>query len=95
MSNSATDAVGSGITHLTLERKPMINDKGNLQAKALKILKAMGGIENIVAGKIDNCATRLRIQVKDIEIVNEGLLRRQGALGFIHLQDNQIQVVFF
>ncbi|WP_162048562.1 PTS transporter subunit EIIB [Vibrio taketomensis] len=73
----------------------MINDKGNLQAKAQKILKAMGGVENIVAGKIDNCATRLRIQVKDLEIVNEGLLRRQGALGFIRLPENQIQVVFF
>ncbi|KEY58587.1 PTS transporter subunit EIIB [Serratia sp. DD3] len=73
----------------------MINDKGNLQAKAQKILKAMGGIENIVAGRIDNCATRLRIQVKDLEIINEGLLRRQGALGFIRLPDNKIQVVFF
>ncbi|HAS63976.1 MAG TPA: hypothetical protein DCS35_16295 [Vibrio sp.] len=73
----------------------MINDKGNLQAKAQKILKAIGGVENIIAGKIDNCATRLRIQVKDLESVNEGLLRRQGALGFIRLPENQIQVVFF
>ncbi|WP_391090461.1 glucose PTS transporter subunit EIIB [Vibrio sp. NH-UV-68] len=73
----------------------MINDKGNLQAKAHKILGALGGINNIEDGKIDNCATRLRIQVKDMGAVDEQLLRRQGALGFIRLPDNQIQVVFF
>jgi glucose-like phosphotransferase system IIB component len=72
----------------------MINDKGNLQAKAQKILAALGGIENIEQGKIDNCATRLRIQVKDMGLVDENLLRRQGALGFIRLPENQIQVVF-
>ncbi|UPQ90025.1 PTS transporter subunit EIIB [Vibrio sinaloensis] len=73
----------------------MINDKGNLQAKAHKILDALGGIKNIQDGKIDNCATRLRIQVKDMGAVDEQLLRRQGALGFIRLPENQIQVVFF
>lgn len=73
----------------------MINDKGNLQAKAQKILAGLGGIENIVEGQIDNCATRLRIQVKDLGSVDESGLRRQGALGFIRLPDNQVQVVFF
>lgn len=72
----------------------MINDKGDLTAKANKIILGLGGVENIVEGKIDNCATRLRIQVKDVETVNEALLRRQGALGFIKLPDNKIQVVF-
>lgn len=73
----------------------MINDKGNLQAKARKVLDALGSIQNIENGKIDNCATRLRIQVKDMGAVDEQLLRRQGALGFIRLPENQIQVVFF
>ncbi|SEG06542.1 PTS transporter subunit EIIB [Vibrio hangzhouensis] len=73
----------------------MINDKGDLQAKARKILMGLGGIENIVEGKIDNCATRLRIQVKDMGAVDENGLRRQGALGFIRLPENQVQVVFF
>ena len=72
----------------------MINDKGNLSAKAQKILSALGGIENIENGKIDNCATRLRIQVKNTHQVDEPQLRRQGALGFIRLPENQIQVVF-
>ncbi|HAS6348435.1 TPA: hypothetical protein I7241_10735 [Vibrio vulnificus] len=73
----------------------MINDKGDIQAKAQKILNALGGIGNIEDGQIDNCATRLRIQVKDMGAVDEKMLRRQGALGFIHLPLNQIQVVFF
>lgn len=72
----------------------MIKDKGNLVAKAHKILQALGGIDNIEDEKIDNCATRLRIQLKDINLVDEVLLRRQGAVGFIHLPENQIQVVF-
>ncbi|MGF1734971.1 PTS transporter subunit EIIB [Photobacterium satsumensis] len=73
----------------------MINDKGNLTAKAHKILHGLGGLDNLVEGQIDNCATRLRIQVIDIESVDENVLRRQGALGFIKLPDNQVQVVFF
>ncbi|WP_098416336.1 PTS transporter subunit EIIB [Vibrio sp. ES.051] len=73
----------------------MINDKGNLQVKAQKILGALGGIANIAEGNIDNCATRLRIQVKDMGAVDEKMLLRQGALGFIRLPENQIQVVFF
>lgn len=71
-----------------------IKDKGNLTAKSNKIILGLGGVDNIVEGHIDNCATRLRIQVKNMEYVNEKLLRRQGALGFIRLQDNHIQVVF-
>ncbi|WP_394250174.1 PTS transporter subunit EIIB [Vibrio profundi] len=72
----------------------MIKDKGDLTAKANKIILGLGGKENIVEGNIDNCATRLRIQVHNTELVNERLLRRQGALGFINLPDNHIQVVF-
>ncbi len=56
----------------------MINDKGNLHAKAEKILHALGNVNNIENGKIDNCATRLRIQVKDMGLVDENQLRRQG-----------------
>ncbi|MBC7003920.1 PTS transporter subunit EIIB [Photobacterium sp. BZF1] len=73
----------------------MINDKGNLNAKAQKILHGLGGLNNLVEGQIDNCATRLRIQVVDINAVDENVLRRQGALGFIKLPNNQVQVVFF
>ena len=62
--------------------------------KANKIILGLGGKENIVEGNIDNCATRLRIKVHNTELVNERLLRRQGALGFINLPENHIQVVF-
>ncbi|MDH5886181.1 PTS transporter subunit EIIB [Vibrio splendidus] len=72
----------------------MIRDKGDLAAKANKIIAGLGGVENIVEGHVDNCATRLRIQINDTELVNERLLRRQGALGFIRLPENHIQVVF-
>lgn len=45
------------------------------------ILEGLGGKDNIVS--LDNCATRLRVSVKDSELVNEALLRQSGAAGVI------------
>ncbi|MEZ9174820.1 PTS transporter subunit EIIB [Vibrio kanaloae] len=72
----------------------MIRDKGDIKVKASKIILALGGVDNIVKGNIDNCATRLRIQIRDLKLIDDKSLRKQGALGFIRLPDNHIQVVF-
>ena len=50
-------------------------------ATSKMILEGLGGKENIVS--LDNCATRLRVSVKDPELVNEALLRQSGAAGVI------------
>ena len=50
-------------------------------ATSRMILEGLGGKENIVS--LDNCATRLRVSVKDPELVNEALLRQSGAAGVI------------
>lgn len=54
-------------------------------------LKALGGKENIVS--LDNCITRLRLEVKDGTLVNEKALKDAGAIGFVKGDGKNIQVV--
>lgn len=46
-----------------------------------RITEGLGGRDNIQS--LDSCATRLRVTVKDPELVNEGILRETGAAGVI------------
>ena len=47
--------------------------------KAEDIVAGLGGSDNIV--EIEPCATRLRTEVKDASLVNEGALKAAGAYG--------------
>jgi PTS system D-glucosamine-specific IIC component len=55
------------------------------------ILDGLGGKENIVS--LDCCATRLRVSVKNGEIVQDSLLKQSGAAGVIK-KGTGIQVVY-
>ncbi|MBR6889130.1 MAG: PTS transporter subunit EIIC [Selenomonadaceae bacterium] len=57
---------------------------------AKKILAGLGGAENLV--DVGNCATRLRVTVKDSSKVNEKILRAAGAKG-VFKKGDAIQVV--
>lgn len=50
-------------------------------SKASDILAALGGSDNII--EIEPCTTRLRTEVKDPALVDEGALRQAGAHGVI------------
>lgn len=56
-----------------------------------EILSALGGKSNIVS--LDNCITRLRMIVKDGKKVDDERLKKLGALGVIHLDNESVQVV--
>lgn len=58
---------------------------------AAEILKALGGSANII--NLDACITRLRINVKDIAIVDKNRLKSLGASGVMVVGDS-LQVVF-
>lgn len=58
---------------------------------ANQYLEALGGLENIVS--LDNCITRLRLEVKDMSKIDEALLKRIGAKGIIKMNATQLQVV--
>lgn len=55
------------------------------------ILDALGGQDNIE--DLDNCVTRLRLVVNDVDKVDEIALKEYGALGVMKLDDHNIQVV--
>lgn len=59
--------------------------------KAIKVLEAIGGKENIV--ELDACITRLRLTLKDITLVNKPLLKALGAAGVLEA-GNSLQVIF-
>lgn len=66
-----------------------MNVKGS--EKALKVLEAIGGKENI--NELDACITRLRLNVKDTSMVNRPVLKALGAAGVLEA-GNSIQVIF-
>ena len=55
------------------------------------ILEGLGGLENIE--DLDCCATRLRVKIKDMEIVNSDILKQSGAAGVIKKGEG-VQVVY-
>mgnify|MGYP002066957560 CR=1 FL=1 len=55
------------------------------------ILKGVGGKENVVS--IDNCVTRLRLEIKDQSIVNEKIIKSAGVSGVIRPGKTSLQVV--
>ena len=55
------------------------------------ILEGLGGKENITA--LDNCATRLRVEVKDMAPVNDAMLKKAGARGVMRPRKNSVQVI--
>lgn len=50
-------------------------------SKASDMLAALGGSDNII--EIEPCTTRLRTEVEDPALVDEGALRQAGAHGVI------------
>ena len=55
------------------------------------ILRGLGGKENIVS--VDNCVTRLRLEIKDNTLVNEKVIKSVGVAGIIRPSKTSIQVI--
>jgi N-acetylglucosamine PTS system EIICBA or EIICB component len=55
------------------------------------ILKGVGGKENVKS--IDNCVTRLRLEIKDQAVVNEKVIKSAGVSGVIRPGKNSLQVI--
>jgi PTS system N-acetylglucosamine-specific IIC component len=58
---------------------------------ARRYISAIGGSENLTG--IDACITRLRLNVKDSSLVDDGLAKRLGASGVIRLNKQSVQVI--
>ena len=58
---------------------------------AAAILEGIGGKANITS--VDNCITRLRLEIKDQALVNEKQIKAAGAAGVIRPGKNSVQVI--
>lgn len=63
----------------------------NFTEVASIILKGLGGKENIA--NIDNCVTRLRLEIKDHTLVNEKTIKSAGVAGIIRPSKTSIQII--
>jgi len=55
------------------------------------VIQGIGGLNNIRT--LDNCATRLRIELNDDSLVDEILLKNAGTKGVMKTGKNSIQVI--
>jgi PTS system arbutin-like IIC component len=55
------------------------------------IIRALGGKENIIS--VDNCFTRLRVELKDMARVDEAALKSTGAKGVVKNR-REVQVIY-
>ena len=70
------------------ENKAITGDYSEL---AKQYVEYLGGVENL--SSVDNCATRLRLEVKDASLIDEKGLKSIGALGIVHLNKTNIQII--
>lgn len=79
------------------EDEEVDGETANLSAKerfavmAKKIYEGLGGDENVVS--IDNCITRLRVEVKDMNAVDQEKIKETGVPGINVVGSHSIQVV--
>lgn len=71
--------------------KDELKTKGKSDFNIPRMLEALGGKDNIVS--LDNCITRLRMNLKDGDIVDDDTLKELGALGVVHLDKHSVQVI--
>lgn len=65
----------------------------NTDSKALasEYISALGGIDNLDG--VDACITRLRLVLKDRDIIDEEKLKALGAMAVVKISDNNLQVI--
>ncbi|RNB73137.1 PTS transporter subunit EIIC [Brevibacillus panacihumi] len=64
----------------------------SMREKAEQVLASIGGKENII--QVEACITRLRLHVKNENLIQEKALKDLGAAGIIRLGKGQVQIVF-
>ena len=74
-----------------LEEAKKEKTSGGKDIVSALILKGLGGRDNL--SDLDCCATRLRVTVKNPDLVKDRLLKESGASGIIH-KGNGVQVVY-
>jgi len=71
--------------------KKVVLSNDNYTEVASIILEGVGGKDNVAS--IDNCITRLRLEIKDYTLVDEKKIKSAGVAGVIRPGKNAVQVV--
>ena len=89
------DLVGDdGVDALSLDDGPLVDDAvidTSGLADQLRPGEGVGGKENVTS--IDNCITRLRLEIVDQALVDEKKIKSAGVAGVIRPGKNSVQVV--
>ncbi|HEN3608686.1 TPA: PTS transporter subunit EIIC [Yersinia enterocolitica] len=75
---------------VNVDKTPAVNES-EINGLARRYIGAIGGSDNLTG--IDACITRLRLNVKDSALVNDGVAKRLGASGVIRLNKQSVQVI--
>lgn len=72
------------------EKKAVLSNDNFSQVAAV-ILEGLGGKENVAS--LDNCITRLRLEIKDYTKVDEKKIKSAGVAGVMRPSKNAVQVI--
>ncbi len=72
------------------EKKAVLSNSDFAQVAAI-ILEGLGGKSNVVS--LDNCITRLRLEIKDYTQVDEKKIKSAGVAGVMRPSKNAVQVI--
>ncbi|MEH6986368.1 N-acetylglucosamine-specific PTS transporter subunit IIBC [Cytobacillus firmus] len=73
------------------EEEHVSTGNNKYEIMASHFIKDIGGADNITS--IDNCATRLRLNIADMEKVKESALKAHGAKGIMKLSKTNLQII--
>lgn len=75
----------------TEAEKSVVLANNDFTQVASVVLEGLGGKDNIAS--LDNCITRLRMEVKDYTLVDEKKIKSAGVAGVIRPSKNSVQVI--
>lgn len=65
----------------------VMSEVAKVAANAGEILNAVGGADNVK--EVTNCATRLRLKLKDLTKVDENAAKAAGVIGVVKPEDEE------
>lgn len=74
-----------------LDESAAVLNTGDFDNVAAIILKGLGGKDNIAV--LDNCITRLRIDIRDYTQVDEKIIKSAGVAGLIRPSKTSVQII--
>ena len=79
------------LNRLNQYQRLWLPSNGEPQSVTNEIINGLGGKENIIS--VDNCFTRLRVAIHNMDLVDDTILKSTGANGVVRNR-NEVQVIY-